>query len=312
MKFEPFVSVVIPTYNRKEMLKDCLESLFNQNYPKGEYEIIVVDDGSTDGTNEVIQSLSEKHKLKYFYQENKGPAAARNLGIENSEGEIICFIDDDCIADRDWIKNLIKGYTDDKIGGVGGRTIGYNPKNVIEKFQDYLFIPKVIDNSYLPSINTANASYRRSILIEVSGFDPRFRTNEDYDLGIRVRKGGYRLRYMPSAIVYHKHREDFFGLLKREFYLAKGIKLICDKYPDDFSHIVPISVSLYKIFHDIITYPIVLLTIPFKRDKTLLLIKPFLNVIIRLSRLLGYITLFFVPKKQNGNDNNSKNSQRRR
>ena len=109
MREAPMVSVVIPTYNRKDMLKECLESLFNQTYPKERYEIIVVNDGSTDGTEEVLNEYAKKAPcaFKWFTQQNKGPCVARNLGVKNARGEIICFIDDDCVAEKKWIENLI-------------------------------------------------------------------------------------------------------------------------------------------------------------------------------------------------------------
>ena len=102
MNDTPQVSVVLATYNRKELLKECLESLFNQTYPKDRYEIIVVNDGSTDGTEEVLKEYAKKAPciFKCFSQENKGVAAAMNLGIKNAEGDIVCFTADDCIADE--------------------------------------------------------------------------------------------------------------------------------------------------------------------------------------------------------------------
>ena len=111
------VSVVIPTYNRKERLKDTLESLFHQTIPKDQYEIIVVDDGSSDGTEELVQVMIKTSpcSLRYFKQKNQGQAAARNLGIKNAVAEIIGFTDDDCIVDAGWIQKAAD-YFKGKIG----------------------------------------------------------------------------------------------------------------------------------------------------------------------------------------------------
>ena len=104
------LTVVIPTYNRKNILKKCLNALFDQTYPQSDYEVIVVDDGSTDGTEEIVKFLINNSPciLRYFKQEHKGPAAARNLGIKNANGKIILFIGDDIIATPNLIVEHMK------------------------------------------------------------------------------------------------------------------------------------------------------------------------------------------------------------
>ena len=94
------ITVVIPTYNRKEILRKCLAALFDQTLPKDDYEIVIVDDGSTDGTGEMVKAVAEDAPcgVRYFQQENRGPAAARNAGIRNAKGQIILFAGDDSIA----------------------------------------------------------------------------------------------------------------------------------------------------------------------------------------------------------------------
>src|SRR3989338_4706423 len=98
------ISVIIPTYNRKRVLKRCLDSLSKQAY--NSYEIVVADDGSADGTEEMVKSLKNK-KIIYLKQQNLGCAAARNLGAKNSNGRIVALTDDDCILDKNWLKEII-------------------------------------------------------------------------------------------------------------------------------------------------------------------------------------------------------------
>ena len=194
MAHEPFVSVVVPTYNRKDALKDCLDSLFNQSYPPETYEVIVIDDGSTDGTKEFLRGYSQRiPRLKYFTQSNKGPAAARNLGIRNSSGEIVCFTDDDCIADKEWIKNLVKAYADDKVGCVGGKILPYKPTTLLENYSHKTGIldQKKFSDEIGPVI-TSNTSYSKQILLDLKGFDENLNygtlnVGEDLDLGIRAK-----------------------------------------------------------------------------------------------------------------------------
>ncbi|MBI4839073.1 MAG: glycosyltransferase family 2 protein, partial [Nitrospirae bacterium] len=107
------VSVIIPVYNRADLLPSVIKALLGQEYPA---EIIIVDDGSTDSTAEAAKG----YPVKYIYQENAGPAKARNTGWKASTGEIVCFTDSDCIPRKDWAGRLAESFVDDSIGAVGG------------------------------------------------------------------------------------------------------------------------------------------------------------------------------------------------
>ncbi len=231
MKREPFVSVVVPTYNRKEQLKECLESLFNQSYPKDKYEIIVVNDGSTDETEDILKQIENETScnFKWFTQRNKGSYAARNLGIKHAEGDIICFIDDDCIADRYWIENLVKAFDSRDVGGVGGKIIPFRQETWAEKYQSIKMTHEVtIPNMAL--IMTCNAAYLKRVLLRVKGFDETFKNGGDWDLAIRVRLMGYKLKYVSDAIVIHKHRVTFGDITKQYYKYGLGFGLLCKKY----------------------------------------------------------------------------------
>jgi glycosyltransferase involved in cell wall biosynthesis len=106
-EFSPTVSVIIPTYNRKDWLRQTLESLVKQDYPPEKFEVLVVDDGSTDGTEEITSSAFP-FRLKYFWQTNQGDAAARNKGVLQSRADILLFIDDDILLAPDYLSNLLK------------------------------------------------------------------------------------------------------------------------------------------------------------------------------------------------------------
>ena len=101
------ISIVIPTYNRKDQLRQCLESCFAQDYPQDDFEVIVVDDASSDGTKDMLRELSQQSpNLRYFFQRHKGPAAARNLGLKQSRAEVVGFTDSDCILSKNWIAKM--------------------------------------------------------------------------------------------------------------------------------------------------------------------------------------------------------------
>jgi Glycosyltransferases involved in cell wall biogenesis len=102
------ISIIIPTYNRSDKLKKCLDSALSQDYPHDKFEVIVVDDGSSDETLEVLCSLAKEHgMLRYFSQPHQGPAAARNLGIKESRAGILGFTDNDCVLEPDWARRMV-------------------------------------------------------------------------------------------------------------------------------------------------------------------------------------------------------------
>ncbi len=227
----PFVSVLLATYNRKEWLRECLESVSNQSYPKDRYEIIVVNDGSTDGTEEVLKEYEKKaqYMFRWYTQMNRGKAAAMNLGIKNTRGEIICFTDDDCIADKNWIKNLLKEFDDEKVGGVGGRILAYMPKKLVEKYG------VSFDQDGSVSLATGNAAYRAHIVRSVGGFDTRLIGLEDIDFGVRVRGRGYKLKYAPEAVIYHRNYDSLDKLIRRKYLEGKQLYNLSTKYVHYFN-----------------------------------------------------------------------------
>ena len=290
----PFVSVVIPTYNRKAALKECIDSLITQSYP--EYEIIIVDDGSTDGTTRLLGEYSRNNPMvKYFHQENRGPGAARNLGIKNSKGDIICFTDDDCIADKDLIKNLVEVYTDKNVGGVGGKVSDYKIKTIIERYsRDRNLLNQEI---FFNPVITANISYTREAMQKVGYFDESFIFSEDVDLSIRVRLKGFEIKYTPQAIIYHKHRATLKGLIKQQYNYGKGNARLHKKYTKDFYPHYNLTLIPLKILHRIITYPFKILEAPFIKDRRYYLTEPILDILVFSAHFLGLLneTLFGKP-----------------
>jgi cellulose synthase/poly-beta-1,6-N-acetylglucosamine synthase-like glycosyltransferase len=201
----PFVSVVIPVRNDEERVRFCIESLLKLHYPKDKFEVVIV--GQLGHTPNVIRNCSVR-----FVTMRGGPASARNRGIKMAKGEIIAFTDSDCFVDKDWLKNLVRPFEDEEVGGVGGKII-WVPKGLekadliketglqMERRQDYtktlLFRPA-------PGM-TANVAYRKSVLDEVEGFDENFIVCEDSDLRLRVELAGYKFVEEEKAAVYHAY-----------------------------------------------------------------------------------------------------------
>jgi len=210
------VSVIVCVYNDESYIGACIESLLRQTYPKDQYEIIVVDDGSTDGTAQIVNQIVRSYSIvAYIYQENKGPSRARNRGIEMATGEFVAFIDSDCEAVPDWLERLI-GCFAEGVASVGGMQFGHPQDNEFAKKVDaFLRAVGIIGDYVKPhrelrevSHNAScNSSYRASLIREVGGFRDGLFPGEDVDLDRRLRDKGYKILFTPHAVVYH-HRPD--------------------------------------------------------------------------------------------------------
>lgn len=226
------VSVIIPTYNRKEILRHCLTGVTNRDYP--DYEVIVVDDGSTDGTGEMVQQ--EFPQVRYIRQDpNQGPAAARNRGIEVAMGEIVAFTDDDCEPPADWLQSLSEGFQrHPEVSGVGGypeATPDALRSNIFARYEAYVVhdLYRVGNEPYVgsletPGCGTNNVAYRADVLREVNGFDQSFpyAASEDADLKKRVTEAGHLLLYLPIKVSHH-HEFNWGSFRRQQVTRGRGV-----------------------------------------------------------------------------------------
>src|SRR3989344_3666179 len=211
---EKSVSVVTAVLNRKPQIKKYLDAILTSNYK--DYEVIVVDGYSTDGTKEILYEYSKKNrKLKVFIEKKPGRNAARNLGINKSRGEIIIFVDSDCIVSKNWMREIVKPFSDKEVGGVIGRTMA--DKKGIFWYH--------MENDYLQFIGH-NSAYRKVIIKKLNGFDLRFRTaKEDTDLAWRVIENGYNVVFAKKAEMIHlSRRVSIFYRIKNQYtYIYDGL-----------------------------------------------------------------------------------------
>lgn len=242
-EFKTLVSVVVPTHNRKELLEKCLNSLFNQTYPREKYEVIVVDDGSNDGTEKLVKKFSRKAicRLRYFKQEKLGPAKARNLGIKNAKEEVVAFIDDDCIANEDWLGHLIKCF-DNGVAGIEGKVLSMEDKtpftHQVENLRGGLYL-------------TANIAYKKELLLEVGLFDESFPNpaGEDWDLVFRILKARYKIKFCERAIVTHISIKCHLSDVIRDTMIEwSAIDIVYERYPELFKETT--GHSMYRSFFD--------------------------------------------------------------
>ena len=227
-------SIVVPVRNNEEMIGDCIESLLAQDFPKDDYEIIVVDNKSTDKTADIIK----RYPVKYVYEDKIGRTKARNTGIKNSSGEIIAFIDSDCVAEKNWLNELVKGFKNKRVGGVGGKNIGYKTSTYVERYIEiyYKEYNKNFTSYVPPKVMTNNAAYRFDVLEEIGYFDESFETGEDFDLSARTFWNGYEVDYASAAVVFHRHRSSFRELFNLYFEYGVGYVRFLNKHRARFSN----------------------------------------------------------------------------
>ncbi len=235
---------MIPIYNGRETICETVNCLLRQSLPA--HEIIVVDDGSTDGTAEVLQVFGEK--VVVLSKPNGGPASARNQGVRAATGDFIAFTDGDCQPERDWLANLLKGFVAPEVAGVGG-AIRRADEGIVSEYVDMirLFDPGKNGNAEIFYLATGNACFRRASLLDAGLFDERFKKpgGEEPELGMRLRKLGYEFKAVDDAVVLHHHKQSVTGLLKALANYGEGSYLLERKWPELKSYDNP-YVDLFK------------------------------------------------------------------
>jgi glycosyltransferase involved in cell wall biosynthesis len=229
----PKISIVIPFYNAISTIGLCLESTQQLNYPREKLEIIVVDNGSDDGSD----AIAKKFDVKAYNETSlRSSYQARNTGIMNASGELIAFTDSDCIVSPDWLINLIKDWDDISVGCFAGEILSYNPHTLVEKFSDRSGLLKqqwTLDCSYMPYTTTANSAYRKEVFDRVGLFNPRLFSGGDCDLSWRMQnETGLKIKFTPEAVVFHKHRTNIIDLYKQFKKYEYGQILLHKLYPN--------------------------------------------------------------------------------
>ena len=226
-KSNPVISIITPTFNRSHELDHLIESINNQTLDHKYFEMIISDDGSTDGTDKKIKKWSNvvDFKLKYICQNNLGPGAARNHGVINSLGELIVFIDSDCEANKNWLKIIYDSYKNNLFDAFGGPDHSKN---------DFLPIQIAIDYSMTSFLTTGgmrghkknmlakfyprshNMGLKKTIFEKVGGFGA-LRHGQDIELSHRILSSGARVELLIDAVVYHRRRTTLKKFFRQVF-----------------------------------------------------------------------------------------------
>lgn len=229
------ISVVICTYNRAQMLVESIRAIINQNFPSNGFEIIIVDNNSSDNTKQIVEKFLPRSKvsIRYLFEGKQGLSFARNTGINAASGEIVAFVDDDIDAGNDWLTAVVEAFSSSHVACVGGpiRPIWLveKPKWLTEQWYPFLSVSefeaaKVSGDFIGPNYPWgANIAFRRLVLNELGGFPTNLGrigktllSGEEVALCMKIEECGYRIAYAPNAIIYHKIPPE--RLTKRWFY----------------------------------------------------------------------------------------------
>lgn len=224
----PFISIVIPTYNRPQQLALCLQAIDSLKYPRDRFEVIVVDDGSHIALDSIVKAFSDHLAVRLIRQPNSGPAVARNRGAAEAQGDFLAFTDDDCTPSMNWLGVLANAFLETPDCGVGGKTINSLPGNpystTSQLLLDYLY-EYYNQNSYRAKFFASNnLAFPRKSFLESGGFDAKYRraAAEDRELCDRWFSQGRGLRYVPEALVSHAHSLALGNLWQQHFNYGRG------------------------------------------------------------------------------------------
>ena len=231
----PSVSVIIPVHNRPDEIRACIEALLRLDYPREKLEILVVDDASTDHTPEVVSGLPV---TLIRLLENKQAPFCRNLGARRACGEILAFIDSDCLASPSWLKELVPVFNDRTVAAVGGKVDSYYDRKGLDRYEQVMSSlnggdwPRRSKEKepffYVPSCNLL---VRKEVFLSVGGFQEELVVGEDVDLCWRLQDQGHPVEYRPVGIVYHRHRNRLKAFCCRRFDYGTSEPLLQKRHP---------------------------------------------------------------------------------
>jgi GT2 family glycosyltransferase len=225
----PRISAIVCTYNGARTLRECLSALAALDYPN--YEVIVVDDGSTDGS----AAIAQDYPVRLINQSNKGLSAARNAGLAASNGEIVAYIDDDAFPHRYWLRYLAAGFGRSAHVGIGGPNLpppgdGFVAECVAAAPGNPLHV--LLSDELAEHIPGCNMAYRKEALVAVGGFDQRFRAaGDDVDICWRLQDRGSTIGFCPTAVVWHHRRNSIPAYWKQQYGYGKAEAQLEDKWP---------------------------------------------------------------------------------
>jgi glycosyltransferase involved in cell wall biosynthesis len=224
------VSVVVCSYNGGTTLGECLQSLVSLDYP--DYEVILVDDGSTDDTPDIAARFPDVRTIR---QPNRGLSAARNAGLQAATGRVVAYTDSDCVADRAWLSNLMLAMNDQQVDAIGGPNVPPPSDGMVAMC--VAASPGgpshvMIDDRLAEHVPGCNMAFDRARLLALGGFDEQFRqAGDDVDICWRFLDAGHSIGYAPGALVWHHRRATVRGYIKQQAGYGRSEAMVLFKHP---------------------------------------------------------------------------------
>ena len=225
------ISVVIPAYNAERSIEATLRALSSQAF-EAPFEVIVVDDGSTDRTAEIVARHPE---VRLIRQPNEGPSVARNRGVAEARGEIVVFTDADCVPTPDFLAQITAPFADPGIAGAKGAYLS-KQRELTARFVQIEYEEKYARMAKFDTIDfidTYAAAFRKADFLAVGGFDPLFRTAcvEDQEFSFRMHAAGKKMLFVPQARVFHTHADRVAGYARKKFKIGYFKVIVIRRYP---------------------------------------------------------------------------------
>lgn len=285
-------AITLGAYNEENNIGKFLDAALRQTYMPS--EIIIVDDGSTDKTAEIVKKYAASHPIiKYIYQKNSGPACARNNAWKNSNADVCVFTDGDCVPKENWIEELIKPLEDDSVAAAGGGYETINKDKILARFIGY-----EIDYRYrnigkeITAHGTYNLAVKKNVLKEVGGFDEKYKrpSGEDWDLTYRISQK-YKIIFVRSAIVGHNHPEKFWPYMKNQYFRGLDRIRVYKDHPKKINgdNYTP-SIIKFQVAASLALIPCLVLIYPF--SKFSYLIPLFIFLFLLASSLISFPYFF--------------------
>ena len=321
----PRYSVIVPAYNAAKTILPCLHALQNQTIDSAQYEVILINDSSTDETGR----LATESGVKVINMpKNRGQAAGRNVGIEQAQGQIICCTDADCTPQADWLAELTAPLlANDKIAASKG-VYTTQQRQITARFVQLEYENKydrLRQHPYITFVDTYSAAYQREVLLDVGGFDERFPVAEDRELSYRIAAAGHKMVFQDTAVVSHIHahtiKSYFHKKMLNGYWAGQAVGHFPERRREDSytPQMMKVQIGLMGLILTVTTFgllfpPLLLLsfllilaflitTLPFvkkgwSKDKNAAICSPFYLALRALALGLGYAWRLVKPIPQ--------------